>query len=82
MNKPNIIEPKLEDVFKSFPEYKITEEYKKIEKEFIEKFLNLFSDDMYLSPPSNDFRNGQMYAKIHELEIKIRYQFDKKYNKI
>ena len=82
MNKPNIIEPKIENVFESFPQYKITEEYKKIEKEFIEKFLKLFSDDMYLSPPSNDFKIGQMHIKIQELETKIRYQFDKKYNKI
>lgn len=52
---------------------------KKIEKDFIEAFINLMSDEMYLNPPSDDVRDNLMYVKLQELETKIEYEYNKKY---
>lgn len=44
-NRHKIFEPKLEDVLLDFPEYKTVKKYEKIEKDFIEAFINLMSDE-------------------------------------
>ena len=78
-NRHKIFEPKLEDVLLDFPEYKTVKKYEKIEKDFIEAFVNLMSDEMYLNPPSDTVRDNLMYVKLQEIETKIKYEYNKKY---
>lgn len=62
-----------------FQNIKLLKKYEKIEKDFIESFINLMSDEMYLNPPSDDVRDNLMYVKLQELETKIKYEYNKKY---
>ena len=63
-NRHKIFEPKITDILSDFPEYKIVKIYERIEKEFIEAFINLMSDEMYLNPPSDIERDNLMYVKL------------------
>lgn len=78
-NRHKIFEPKLTDVLSDFPEYKIVKNYEKLEKDFVEAFINLMSDEMYLNPPSDTVRDNLMYVKLQELETRIKYEYNKKY---
>ena len=52
---------------------------KKLKKEFIEKFLKLMSDDMYISKPSDDLRQMMLMSKIQELKNEIEKEYIKRY---
>lgn len=78
-NRHKIFEPDLMDVLSEFPEYKSVKKYEKLEKEFVEAFINLMSDEMYFIPPSEDKRDNTLYVKLQELETRIRYEYSKKY---
>lgn len=64
---------------KLLKDYMIVTEYEKIEKEFIEKFLKLMSDDMYLSKPNNELRQMMLITKLQELKNKIEKEYVKVY---
>ena len=78
-NRHKIFEPKLTDILSDFPEYKTVKKYERIEKDFIDEFVNLFSDEMYFNPPSNEKRDNLLYIKLQELETRIKYEYNKKY---
>ena len=78
-NRHKIFEPDLSDVLSDFPEYKIVKKYERMENDFIEAFINLMSDEMYLVPPSDAVRDNMLYVKLQELETRIKYKYNKKY---
>lgn len=78
-NRHKIFEPKITDILSNFPEYKIVKKYERIENDFIEAFINLMSDEMYLTPPSDTVRDNMLYVKLQELETRIKYEYNKKY---
>lgn len=78
-NRHKIFEPKLMDILSDFPEYKTVKKYERMEKDFIEAFINLMSDEMYFNPPSDEKRDNLLYVKLQELETKIKYEYNKKY---
>lgn len=60
-------------------DYIVIKEYEKIKKEFIEKFLKLMSDDMYISKPSNKLRQMMLITKFQELKNEIEKEYIKVY---
>lgn len=60
-------------------DYIIVKEYEKIKKEFIEKFLKLMSDDIYISKPSNKLRQMMLMTRIQELKNEIEKEYVKQY---
>lgn len=78
-NRHKIFEPKLTDILSNFPEYKIVKKYERMENDFIEAFINLVSDEMYLVPPSDTVRDNMLYVELQELETRIKYEYNKKY---
>ena len=78
-NRHKIFEPKISDVLSDIPEYKVVKKYERMEKDFIEAFINLMSDEMYFNPPSDEKRDNLMYVKLQELETRIKYEYNKKY---
>ena len=60
-------------------DYTIVKEYEKIKKEFIEKFLKLMSDDIYISKPSNKLRQMMLMTKFQELKNEIEKEYIKLY---
>jgi hypothetical protein len=78
-NRHKIFEPKLLDILSNIPEYKTVKKYERMEKDFIEAFINLMSDEMYLNPPSDTVRDLMLSQKLQELETKIKYKYNKKY---
>ena len=78
-NRHKIFEPKITDILSNIPEYKAVKKYERMEKDFIEAFINLMSDEMYFNPPSDEKRDNLMYVKLQELETRIKYEYNKKY---
>ena len=78
-NRHKIFEPKMLDILSNIPEYKKVKKYERMEKDFIDEFVNLFSDEMYFTKPSDDLREKQMNKKLEELFTKIKYKFYEKY---
>lgn len=78
-NRHKIFEPKITDVLSDIPEYKAVKKYERMEKDFIEAFINLMSDEMYFNPPSDEKRDNLLYVKLQELETRIKYEYNKKY---
>lgn len=60
-------------------DYIIVKEYEKIKKEFIEKFLKLMSDDMYITKPSNQLRQMMLMTKLQELKNELEKEYIKQY---
>jgi len=60
-------------------DYMIVKDYEKIKKEFIEKFLKLMSDDMYISKPNNKLRQTMFMSKLQELKNEIEKEYIKLY---
>lgn len=60
-------------------DYLIVKEYEKIKKEFIEKFLKIMSDDMYITKPSNKIRQMMLMTKLQELKNEIEKEYIKLY---
>lgn len=78
-NRHKIFEPKITDILSNIPEYKAVKKYERMEKDFIEAFINLMSDEMYFNPPSEEKRDNLLYVKLQELETRIKYEYNKKY---
>jgi hypothetical protein len=64
---------------KLLKDYVIVTEYEKIKKEFVEKFLKLMSDDMYITKPSNQLRELMLMTKLQELKNEIEKEYVKQY---
>jgi len=64
---------------KLLKDYVIVTEYEKTKKEFIEKFLKLMSDDMYITKPSNQLRQLMLMTKLQELKNEIEKEYIKLY---
>lgn len=60
-------------------DYIIVKEYEKIKKEFIEKFLKMMSDDMYITKPSNKLRQMMLVKKLQEIKNEIEKEYIKLY---